>query len=173
MMTNATTNKLILLYIFDQMETPLSEETLIEICNENDWLSYMDCKQAISELINSSFITNVGKTSSPIYVITNDGSSCLIHFPNKIPLSIRESIKEEVSKNRINYRKRQEYFSDYFKNDDGTYTVILKILPSTEQQPLLELKLNIPSRITAKWIYKNWKDKAAVIYELINENLIE
>ena len=63
--------------------------------------------------------------------------------------------------------------SDYFKNDDGTYTVILKILPSTEQQPLLELKLNIPSRITAKWIYKNWKDKAAVIYELINENLIE
>ena len=160
MMTDATTNKLILLYIFDQMETPLSEETLIEICNENDWLSYMDCKQAISELINSSFITN-------------DGSSCLIHFPNKIPLSIRESIKEEVSKNRINYRKRQEYFSDYFKNDDGTYTVILKILPSTEQQPLLELKLNIPSRITAKWIYKNWKDKAAVIYELINENLIE
>ena len=49
----------------------------------------------------------------------------------------------------------------------------MKILPSKEQKPLLELKLNIPSRITAKWIYKNWKDKAAVIYELINENLIE
>lgn len=154
------------------MEAPLSEQTLVEICNENDWVPYMECKQAISELLSSSFIMNVSKSANPMYVITNDGSSCLIHFPNKIPLSIRESIKDEISKNRINYRKRQEYFSDYFKNNDGTYTVILKIL-STAEQPIMELKLNINSRITAKWIYKNWKDNAAAIYEMINENLIE
>ena len=172
MLTDSTTNKLIILYIFDQMETPLNEETLLEICNENAWVPYMEAKQSILELVRSSFIINVSKSNTPTYAITSDGSACLIHFPNKIPLSIREDIKDKISKNRLSYRKRQEYFSDYFKNTDGTYTVILKILSTTEQ-PILELKLNINSRVTAKWIYKNWKDKAAIIYELINENLIE
>ena len=172
MITDPTTQKLTILYIFDQMETPLREDTLLEICNVNKWVPYMEAKQAIIDLLASQFIINTSKSNNATYAITSDGSACLIHFPNKIPLSVREDIKDKISKNRLNYRKRQEYPSDYFKNSDGTYTVILKIQSATET-PIMELKLNINNRITAKWIYKNWKDKAAIIYELIHDNLIE
>ena len=71
----------------------------------------------------------------------------------------------------MKYRKKQDYFSDYYKNADGTYTVVLKIESNT--MPLMELKLNIQNRNTAKWIFKNWADKAPQVYEFIQENLVD
>lgn len=84
---------------------------------------------------------------------------------------MRDSITEHVKKNRLIYRRKQDYSSDYFKNSDGTYTVVLKIESVTV--PLLELKLNVQNRNTAKWIFKHWSDKALSIYELIHDNLVE
>ena len=37
-------NKLILLFVFDKMESALSERTIVEMCTTgNGWLNYMDC----------------------------------------------------------------------------------------------------------------------------------
>ena len=39
-----TVNKLILLFVLDQMEIPLTENSIIDICtSRNDWLNYMEC----------------------------------------------------------------------------------------------------------------------------------
>ena len=36
-------NKLILLFVFDKMESALSERTIVEMCTAgNNWLNYMD-----------------------------------------------------------------------------------------------------------------------------------
>ena len=43
---DSTTNKWILLFIFDKMEIPLTENSIMDICtNKNNWLKYMDCKE--------------------------------------------------------------------------------------------------------------------------------
>ena len=43
--------KLIILFVFDRMAIPLSEATVLDVCtSDNDWLSYMDCKQYLNEL---------------------------------------------------------------------------------------------------------------------------
>ena len=37
-------NKLILLFVFDKMESALSERTIVDMCStSNDWINYMDC----------------------------------------------------------------------------------------------------------------------------------
>jgi hypothetical protein len=56
-------------------------------------------------------------------------------------------------------------------NKDSTYTVYLKI--NDTNQPLLELKFNVPNRQTAKNIYKKWDEKAGNIYSLIYDNLVD
>ncbi|MBR2371406.1 MAG: DUF4364 family protein [Clostridia bacterium] len=44
-----TQNKLLLLFVFDKMEIPLSEDTIVDLCcNTNNWITYIDCKQALS-----------------------------------------------------------------------------------------------------------------------------
>ena len=71
---DSTVNKLILLFVFDKMECPLLENTLIDICcSSNSWISYMDCKPALNKLIEENFVYNVAAYGDPLYSITPEG----------------------------------------------------------------------------------------------------
>ena len=166
-------NKLILLFIFDKMEIPLSEDSLLDICSSaNEWISYMDCKIALNDLLDTGFCYNSTQlSSSRLFSITPDGRSCIANFYTRIPSHVRAEISEYIAKNRLYYRKRQEYFTDYYRNNDGTYTVILKIFNT--DRPQLDVKLIVESRSSAKNICKNWTDKAAQAYSALLEILTE
>ncbi len=165
-------NKLIVLFVFDKMESSLSERTIIDMCStSNDWINYMDCMMIISQLLEDGFICTVETNDDTLYTITPDGRSCLANFYINIPKSTREEISVFVKNNSARYRNRQECKSDYYQNKDGTYTVFLRILAPA--QPMLELKFVVPDRKTAQNIYKKWELKAADVYAVIYENLVD
>ncbi len=169
---DSTVNKLILLFVFDKMETPLEESIALDICCScNTWINYMDCKPLFSQLLEVGFLYEVASGGKTLYTITPEGRNCLAHFFSKIPTSTREEISQFVKTNRLKYRKKQECPADYFMNRDGTYTVMLKIVEPT--QPVLELKFVVPNRQTAKAIYKKWEDKSADVYANIYEMLVD
>ncbi len=162
--------KLVILFVFEKMAVPLSEATVLDICtSDNNWLDYMDCKQFLAELIDTNLLYHVPKANT--LNITQDGVGCLSMFYARIPTSIREEIQAYVTKNRMRFRKKQAYFCDYMKNPDGTYNVIMRI--DNDTSTLLELKMVVSNRQHAMYIYKNWIDKAAGVYTLLHEQLIE
>jgi len=173
-MPDSTYFKLLLLFIFDKMEVPLSEEVILDLAsNDNNWIPYMDCKASINQLLDAGFIYNINQGSGePLFTITPDGRLCLAHFYSRVPASIRDTVTEYVKNNRINYKKRQEYISDYYRNSDGSYTVVLKIMKCSTL-PILEMKIRIDQRHSAKWIHKNWEEKAQQVYETLYDLLIE
>ena len=163
-------NKLIILFVFDKMESAISERTIVDMCSSsNDWMGYMDCVNVIHKLLDDNFICVVNEDEDTLYTITPDGRETLANFYIKIPKSVREEISQFVKKNSSHYRTRQECRSDYYQNKDGTYTVYLKILALV--QPILELKFVVPDRKTANKIYKKWEEKASDVYSAIYENL--
>lgn len=165
-------NKLTILYILDQMGTPLLENILVTMIVDNNWMSFMDCKLALSEMLNVGLIINVAPTKAePKIAITMSGREGLDGYYTTIPISLREDIASHIKKNRVYYKKQQEYIADYYKNKDGTYTVSMKI--DSSSCTLMDLKIIVQTRSTAKRIYKSWQDKAPIIYENIHENLIE
>ncbi len=169
---DSSLNKLILLFVFDKMEVPLSENTILDMCcSSNNWIAYMDCQPIMSQLIDDGFICNVSDSGEAMYTITPDGRVCLANFFVKIPASTRESISIFIKNNRLKYRRKQECVADYYMNKDGTYTVYLKIIEPV--QPLLELKFVVPNRQTAKDIYKKWEEKAASVYTMIYDNIVD
>ncbi len=169
---DALLNKLILLFVFDKMETALSENTVLDMCcSSNNWLAYMDCQPILNGLLECGWICNIGNSGEPLYTITPDGRICLANFFINIPASTREEISLFVKNNRLKYRRKQECMADYFMNKDGTYTVYLKIIEPA--QPVLELKLVVPNRQIAKDIYKKWGEKAVDVYRNIYENLVD
>ena len=150
-------NKLILLFVFDKMESPLSERTLVDMCtSSNDWLNYMDCIVLIHKLKKDGFICEIPEADDPLYAITTEGS---------------EEISRFVKNNGTKFRNRQECKSDYYQNKDGTYTVFLKILAPV--QPMLELKFVVPDKKTANTIYKKWEDKASELYSVVYDTLVD
>lgn len=169
---DSSVNKLIILFVFDKMEVPLSENTILDMCcSSNNWLAYMDCQPILSQLVDCGWIYNISSSGEPLYTITPEGRSCLANFFVSIPASLRESISIFIKNNRARYRRKQEYVADYFMNKDGTYTVYLKIIEPV--QPALELKLVVPNRRTAKDIYNKWGEKATEVYRTIYENLVD
>ncbi len=162
--------KLIMLFVFDKMAIPLAETTILDICSsDNNWLTYMECKQFIAELLETNLIYKVPKSEN--YNITQDGVNCLALFYTRIPNSIRDDIATYARENRLRYKKRQSYFCDYSKNADGSYTVILKI--NNESSTLMELKLVVATRQLAKYLYKSWIDKASEVYAQIHDTLLD
>lgn len=173
-----TIQKIKLLYLLEQMEIPLTENNLIDICtSRNSWLTYLDLKEAMYELLEVGFIEELPvENEESRYAITVDGRSCLGHFYFRIPKDIRDKIIAYTQENRLNYKKIQEYVSDYAKNKDGTYTVTFKIKESMlagSSNSLLEIKLKAPTRHSAVEASRKWTDKASKVYEFIYDNLLD
>ena len=164
-----TISKLKLLFVLDKMEIPLTENNIIDICtSSNNWFTYLDVKEAMYELLNVKFICEEKIDGEETrYSITFDGRNCLSHFYYRIPQDIREKITNYAQENRMNLKRSQEYVSEYTKNSDGTYSVILKIKEPILTSSLLELKLKAPTRQSAVEASKRWTEKAPEIYEKI------
>ncbi len=173
MQEDSIVTKLTILFILDKAEIPLSEESLLNMCSsDNDWVPYMFAKQTLTQLIESAFISNISQSKfSPMLSITSDGRVCLSHFYKKIPKSLRDNITDYIKNNRVNYRKKQEFVSDYYKNTDGTFTVRLKIVDGL--QTVLDIKLTVPDRATAITAFNKWNAKAPDVFRFLYENLIE
>lgn len=167
-------SKLILLYVLDKMEMPLTESSIVDICtNQNQWLNYMKCKDALFQLLESNFVyvTSV-QDNEERYTISVEGRSCLDHFYNKIPFDLRSDIVEYIKNNRMQFKKSQEYVADYAKNNDGTYLLMLKIRSDNVNYPMFEIKIATSSRQTAIDAVKKWRENAHLIYEQVYESLI-
>ncbi len=168
------TRKIILLFIFEKMEIPLSENTLSEIIMSNpDLMSYMDYREALGKIVDVKFVVAKTVSGDLMYQLTKDGRDCLSHFWTKIPASIRESIIKYTDENKLRMKRSQEYRIDYFKNSDGTQTVVFMIKDYTGPHNLMELKLRVPSRADAMRAAARWKDKAPEVFEFIYNHLVE
>ncbi len=162
--------KLIVLFVFENMSINLSENTLLDMCtSENNWLTYMECKQFFFELVETNLIYKVPKTE--YFNLTQDGRNCLDMFYTRIPVSVRDQIANYTRLNRVRFKKTQSYFCDYSRNSDGSYTVIMKI--NNDMFNVMDLKLRVDDKKTAKFIYKNWIDQASSVYTFLVENLTD
>lgn len=168
--------KLILLFTLDKMEFPLTENTIFDICYyRNNWISYMDCKDYLYKLVDANLVyKSEGKDGEDRFNITYDGRNCLSHFYIKIPNELRDQITEYTKANKMHFKRSQEYVSTFFKSEDGSYIVVLKIRSDTFQnEPLFELKIKAPSRQAAIEACRRWQEQAHTVYEAVYELLIE
>ena len=169
---NETTGKLILLYVLDKMECDLTEDTIIDMCYyQKRWISYFTCKIALAELNKSGYIQEI-KNAEKIkyYAITPEGRSCLSYFYNDIPTSIRNDISNFIKDNKLIFKRKQEYFYDSYKNKDGSYTTVLKIVEPTVTT--LELKLTVADQDTVSAMEKSWQNNASKVFASIYDILL-
>ena len=103
-------NKLIILFVFDKMETALSERTVVEMCTTtNNWLNYMDCMDLLPRLVDDGFLLRISNSEEEsLYTITSDGRESLNNFYIMIPKSIRTEITTFIKNNSGKLRNRQE-----------------------------------------------------------------
>lgn len=168
-------NKLLILFILDKYETPISQELLMQMCCvENNWVPYFCFEHFIEELTGARFVfkkADPHNKDDSLLSISEDGKVCLSYFYSSIFKSVRDDVGEYIKKNKLEYRKKQEYICQTEQNPDGTYAVSCLVLNG--ETVMFELKFNVPTKAKASMIDRKWKTAAAEVYRIYVDLLID
>ncbi|WP_123054356.1 DUF4364 family protein [Clostridium sp. JN-1] len=164
-------NKLLLLYIFNKMNFPISNNQITEIVLENNLINYFTLQQYLTELVSSNFLKYTNETGSYRYTITIKGEKVLFLFINRISKQKTDTVNEYLDKQIDNIKKKVTVRADYTIEHDN-FIVNLKALK--DDSILIDIKLNVPSNKQAKEICENWNKNHLNLYNkiihLLNEN---
>jgi predicted transcriptional regulator len=164
-------NKLIILYILDKIEFPLTNTQITNIILENNIINYFSLQESIVELEQSDLVKLEEKDQKVTFQPTEIGLKTLAMFQTKIPKSVRTTLGEYISGNKEQIKKDSEIQADFFKKNDHEYIVNLKAIEN--DIVLIDLKLSVVSAKQAKFICEKWKSSSGKIYGQIMDTLIK
>ncbi|OPJ56397.1 DUF4364 family protein [Alkalithermobacter paradoxus] len=163
-------NKLLILYVLNKMEIPLTNSQITQVIMENEFVNYFSLQQFISELTDSRFIKIVKEDGKDYYSLTQKSIETLEYFISRIPDDTKEKIDLYVMNNKENILKETQIKSNFSKVGNNEFIVNLKVIEN--QTELINIDLNVPSNKQAKLICDNWKKNAPDIYGEIIQLLI-
>lgn len=164
-----TLYKLIILYMLNRVDFPLTKAQIGDFILEREYTNFLTLQQAIGELIDAGFVTAKSIRNRTHLILTEDGRQTLSFFGNQISDSIKKEIDEYFRNHELEMRNEVSILSDYYKSTSGEYEAHL-----TAQDKgihLIDLTLSVPLEETAVSICDNWQKKNQEIYQYLIEQL--
>jgi hypothetical protein len=169
--SKSAVNKLIVLYILEKIEFPLTNTQITNIVLENNIINYFSLQESIVELEQSDLVKLERNGQKVTFQPSDIGLKTLTMFQTKIPKSVRTTLAEYISKNKEQIKKDSEIQADFVKKNDHEYIVNLKAIEN--DIVLIDLKLSVVSAKQAKLICEKWKSSSGRIYGQIMDTLIK
>ena len=164
-------NKLLILYILQKVNHPVSYKELLELVISISDMNYFDFQQFLQDLLDDRFILKYIQNDDEIIELTDEGKNALEltidMLPGIIKLKVDSSFKEQ-------YNKIKDEFSVYARYTPITetnFTVTCKIIENS--QTIFNIETFADSRDQAKQIVNNWNKNAETIYPEILKILTE
>ncbi|MBS4539233.1 DUF4364 family protein [Clostridium sp. D2Q-11] len=164
-------NKLILIYIFDKVDYPMTNSEITQFVLENNHMNYFVVQQYLSELVDSEFLSIVTKDGNEYYNITSKGREVLNYFSERIPNDTKNIIQEKYLIKQKEKIKETQILGNYYKKNESEFIVNLKVIEN--EITLFNLSLNVVSKKQAKMICNNWKENPENIYKQFIDLLTE
>lgn len=168
--TSITTYKLLILYMIDVINYPLSNAQISDFILGRGYTDYFNVQQAISDLLDSGMIESTKVLHSTRYTLTKEGSETINLLSVQIPSAIREDARMYLAENDFSIREINSFSMNYEKLENEEYLVHLKV--DENHIPLIEITLSVPSEDAAKQMCDNWKNCSQEIYSHIFSTLI-
>ncbi len=166
-----TLYKLIILFLLDKVDFPLTNAQISNFILEKDYTNYFNIQQSISELIEAEFVSVETIGHSSHYRITTSGTETLSFFDNMISPAIQEDMVNYLKKNKYSLRDEGSTLSEYFEAKKGEYTVRLRVLEKSES--IIDLNIAVPTEEDAAKICNNWRAQSQKIYAYVLSNLLK
>ncbi len=164
-----TLYKLIILYMLNRVDFPLTKAQIGDFILEKEYTNFLTLQQAIGELIDAGFVTARSIRNRTHLILTNDGKQTLAFFENRISNSIKKDIDDYFRENEMEMRNEVSILADYYKSTSGEYEAHL--VAKDKGINLLDLTISVPLEETAVSICDNWQKKNQEIYRYLIEQL--
>ena len=162
--------KLIVLYILDKVDFPLTNVQLTNFILEKEYTNYFNIQQAISELIDDNYISSETIRNSSLYQITESGKETLSFFSHSISQAIRDDIDAYLKEHKYSLRNEVSTLADYYEHKKDEYITRLRVMEG--ESAVIELKLSVPTEREANLICNNWRNRSSDIYAYVISSLI-
>lgn len=162
--------KLIVLYILDKVDFPLTNGQLTNFILEKEYTNYFNVQQTINELVDDKYISSETIRNSSLYQITDSGRETLSFFSNTISSVIREEIEEYLKIHKYSLREEVSSLADYYEAKKDEYIAHLRVME--RDSAIIDLKLSVPTEKEANLICSNWKNKSSDIYAYVISSLL-
>lgn len=166
-----TLYKLIILYILNKVDFPLTNAQLTDFILEKEYTNYFNIQQALNDLISSELITVSSVRHSSHYRITSSGKETLDFFNSKISDAIKTDIMEFLRKNRYSLREEVSNIADYYEEKKNEFIVRCQV--KEQGSAIIDLSLIVPTEDVAASICNNWRSKSQEVYSYLMKTLME
>lgn len=164
-----TLYKLIILYMLNRVDFPLTKAQIGDFILEREYTNFLTLQQAIGELIDAGFVTAKSIRNRTHLILTEDGKQTLSFFGNQISDSIKKDIDEYFRNHELEMRNEVSILADYYKSTSGEYEAHL--IAKDKGVNLIDLTMSVPLEETAISICDNWQKKNQEIYQYLIEQL--
>ncbi|MFL0247902.1 DUF4364 family protein [Candidatus Clostridium stratigraminis] len=164
-------NKLLLLYLFNKIRLPISNNQITQIVLENNFINYFTLHQYISELLTSGFLEYTAEDKKHRLIITEKGSKVLTMFENRLPKKKAQVLDAYLDKHLDKIKKEITVSAEYTIENKDNY--IVNLITKENNKVLMDLKISVSTNKQAQELCKKWKNSSSEMYEKILHFLMD
>lgn len=164
-----TLYKLIVLYMLNRVDFPLTRTQISDFILEREYTNFLTLQQVIGELIDAGLVSAETIRNRTQLILTGDGAQTLAFFENQISGTIKAEIDDYLRDNEIALRNETSILADYYKSTSGEYEAHL--VAKDKGIHLIDITLSVPLEETAASICDNWQKKNQEIYQYLVREL--
>ncbi len=159
--------KYLILYSLSFFPIAIKEGPLLEVVMIDDGFGYFEFAEAFSFLREANYVGQVQVDGEFEYFLNPSGIDLMNKLNMMLPFSVREKAEKAAMRVLRQIRRDSTIKTSHRKNEDGTFTVELKIVDKSTEHLSIEM-LMVTERQCAI-ISNNFKARAEIIYkEMLN-----
>ncbi len=170
MATSLIVYKLIILYMLDRVDFPLSNSQISEFILNEGYTNYFKLQQVLAEMIDSGFIREESTHSRTFYHLTEEGEQTIKYFKTDLSPEIQADIEEYLREKKYDLKNEVSVKADFYRNANDEYSIRCQVIE--HNAPLIDLTVTAPTEAEAETIANNWTQKNEEIYAMIMANLL-
>ena len=163
-------NKVLILYILDQIDDGIIEDGLYKIITSINNVNYFYFKQVLTDLLDTKLVGIFTKDEGESVIkITSEGKNALPLTIEVLPGILKLKADNVFKKELSSINNESSVSAEFIPKNENDYTIKCKIVENNET--IFEVKTFAGSRERAKKIVDNWNQNASKIYPKILEIL--
>ena len=158
-------SKILILYILQKINKPISYKELLELVISISDMNYFDFQQFLQDLLEDRFILKYEQNEDEIIELTSEGKNALELTIDMLPGILKLKVDSNFKEKFAQIKEEFSVFAEYTPITETDFSVKCKIIENNIT--IFNLEANAGSREHAKKIVNNWNNNADKIYPKI------
>lgn len=156
--------KIFILYLMDRIGYPLTCGDVCSIMHQENVVSYFDCADCFTELMDSRHVIPVDKTESgeALFIVSSTGEQIAKELSDTLSSGIKE-ISYRSAIRHLSFKKRKASINcSYAERENGKYYVHCEI--REDGRIVLDINVEVDSKIEAENMMLNFRRKPEIVF---------